>query len=312
MSAGTPPSGREAGHVFTVDVEEYFQVHTFDDLVQREEWSCFPSRVDRGTELLLEMLEASGVRATFFVLGWIAERHPDLIRRIARAGHEVASHSYWHDRVGQLTPDAFRADARRSKKVLEEVTGEPVLGYRAPSFSLDGDTEWMLDVLREEGYRYDSSLFPARRIGAGGYPGAKRWPHLVDTTAGRLLELPLTTVRWAGLTLPAAGGAYLRHLPYRLVQSGLRQCEEEGQPGVFYVHPWELDPDQPTIPGSLGSRIRHYRNLDRTEELVRRVLAEFEFTSVRERFGLHTGARDDRAPQAPDARRERRSRRLGS
>ncbi len=311
-ATGPAADGSDGRHVFTVDVEEYFQVHAFEDLVHPEEWECFPSRIARSTDRLLELLEDSDTRATFFVLGWVADRYPDVVRRIAGAGHEVASHSYWHDRIGDLTPEEFREDARKARGVLEQITGEPVLGYRAPSFSLVEGTEWMLDVLAEEGYRYDSSLFPAHKVGSGGYPGAGRWPRLVDTGSGRILELPLTTVQWGGLTLPAAGGAYLRHLPYRMVQSGFRQFEEEGQPGVFYVHPWELDPEQPTIPGSLSARVRHYRNLDRTEGLLERVLEEFEFTSARERFGLDGG--DDRrsSPEGSGARPDRPSRRVGS
>lgn len=312
MTPGTTTEAADTRHVFTVDVEEYFQVHAFEDLVHTEEWDCFPSRVARSTDRLLDLLDRNGTRATFFVLGWVAERHPAVVRRIAEAGHEVASHSYWHHRVGDLSPDEFRADARKARHVLEQITGQPVLGYRAPSFSLVEGTEWMLDVLADEGYRYDSSLFPARKVGSGGYPGTGRWPRLVDTGSGRLLELPLTTVRWAGVTLPAAGGAYLRHLPYRMVQSGFRQCEEEGQPGVFYIHPWELDPEQPTIPGSLSARIRHYRNLDRTEELLERVLEEFEFTSARERFGLDRGNGGRPTSGSPDTRPGRSSRRVGS
>lgn len=312
MTSGTTTDPADTRHIFTVDVEEYFQVHAFEDLVHVEEWECFPSRVARSTDRLLELLDASGTRATFFVLGWVAERHPAVVRRIDGAGHEIASHSYWHNRIGEMTPEEFRADARKARKVLEQITGRPVLGYRAPSFSLVEGTEWMLEILAEEGYRYDSSLFPARKLGAGGYPGTGRWPRLVETGSGRLLELPLTTARWAGVTLPAAGGAYLRHLPYRLVQSGFRQCEKEGQPGIFYVHPWELDPDQPTIPGPLSARIRHYRNLDRTQGMLERVLDEFEFTSVRDRFGLWDGEEGRGEPEGPDARSDRSSRRVGS
>lgn len=301
-------------HVFTVDVEEYFQVHAFRDLVLRDEWVCYPSRVEVATERLLQLLDEVDARATFFVLGWIAERHPALVRRIDEAGHEVASHGYGHEQAGELGREAFRRDARRSKELLENVTGREVLGYRAPRFSLQADTRWMLDVLAEEGYRYDSSLVPARMAGGGGYPGAGRWPQIVPTAAGRLLELPLTTARWAGLTLPAAGGAYLRHLPYSLIRSGFRQAEEKGRPGVFYIHPWELDPDQPKIPAPLSVRFRHYRNLDRTEKRVRRVLADFAFTTARERFGLGVGeSKGSSVRRSSDEGEDgRRARRLGS
>ncbi len=324
--------GEDAGephHVFTVDVEEYFQVHAFEDLVQRGEWPAFPSRVELATRRLLGLLDDRDVEATFFVLGWIAERHPGLVRRIADAGHEVASHSMWHHRVAEMGPDGFREDARASKELLEDITGEPVLGYRAPSFSLSDGTDWMLEILAEEGYRYDSSLFPARRPMGGGMPGAKRRPHLVDTPSGPLLELPLTTRRVAGLTLPAAGGAYLRHLPYALLRSGLREAEAAGDPGVVYVHPWELDPEQPEIPASVTARFRHYRNLDRTERLLERLTDDFAFTSARERFGLDRDAGEGagsaasnpgpgETPEGPDADEVdaaddgRRTRRQGS
>lgn len=311
MSGAARP-GADGRHVFTVDVEEYFQVHAFRELVHPDEWECFPSRVWLGTERLLELLEEADTRATFFVLGWIGERHPGLVRRIAAAGHEVASHGYGHDLVHELDRASFRDDARRSKAILEDVTGSGVVGYRAPRFSLESDTEWMLEVLAEEGYRYDSSLVPARMLGGGGYPGAGRWPRIVPTHGGRLLELPLTTARWAGVTVPAAGGAYLRHLPYALVRAGFHQAEAEGQPGVFYVHPWELDPDQPKFAATLTARLRHYRNLERTGELVRRVLGDFAFTSARERFGLEAAEGSGETREADPGGRTSRQRRLGS
>lgn len=295
-------AGHEGTHLFTVDVEEYFQVHAFEDLIQPAEWPYLPSRVERSTDRLLELLEARGVVGTFFVVGWVAERHPELVRRISSAGHEVASHSWWHRRVGDQEPEEFREDARRSKALLEDITGRPVLGYRAPSFSLSEDTTWMLEILVEEGYRYDSSLFPSHRVGHGGSPGSIRIPHLVPTPSGSLLELPLTTLKWGGMTLPAAGGAYLRHLPYGLVRAGFRGMEEEGEPGVFYIHPWELDPDQPRIPGSLVARLRHYRNLDRTGRLLERLTGEFDFTSVGRRYRLGTGEGADRSPSVPRSR----------
>lgn len=310
--SGAGPN-RDGRHIFSVDVEEYFQVHAFENLVHPDEWKCFPSRVGYATERLLDLLDEFDTRATFFVLGWIAEHHPGVVERIAGAGHEVASHGCWHDRVDDLTPDKFRDDVRRSKEILEDVGGQPVLGYRAPRFSLDPDSEWMLDVLAELGFRYDSSLMPARMAAGGGWPHAGRWPRIVETRGGQLLELPLTTASVAGLTLPAAGGAYLRHLPYRLIQTGFRQAEEQGVPGVFYLHPWELDPNQPTIPGGLSARIRHYRNLEKTEERVHRVLEEFEFTSARDRFGLEgPGNAGEAEDEAEDVGPERRSRRVGS
>lgn len=286
----------EATHVFTVDVEEYFQVHVFNDCVDRAEWDVLPSRVELSTRKLLDILEPHGVRGTFFVLGWIAERHPDLVRSIAGAGHEVASHGWGHRRVTDLSREEFREDVRRSKAVLEDITGQPVHGYRAPSFSLVPGAEWALDVLVEEGYRYDSSIFPIRRIGYG-YPGACPVPHFVNGTSGRLLELPPATLEAAGLSLPAAGGAYFRHLPYTLTSSGLRQMEERGAPGVFYVHSWEVDEYQPRLPVSLLSRIRHYRGLERMPSRLDRLFRDFEFTSAARRFGLD-GEDPEAGPEA--------------
>ena len=305
MSAGTRGS---APHLFTVDVEEYFHVHAFRDLVQPGEWECFPSRVERSCDELLAMLDEHGATATFFVLGWLAERRPELVRRIAAAGHEVASHSWWHRPVTELSPDAFRADARDAKALLEDLTGERVDGYRAPGFSLVPETEWMLEILVEEGYRYDSSLYPCRTLGSYQYPGAARRPHRVETPAGSIVELPVTTLRRIGLTLPAAGGAYLRHFPLTLVRAGLDQAAREGEPGVFYIHPWELDPHQPVLPVSPTTRLRHYGHLARTAGRLERLLGTYRFASVRDRYGLPSALPDEgSAPEAPRYSRPRRA-----
>lgn len=280
-----PRNSADAKHIFTVDVEEYFQVHVFDGCVDRAEWEALPSRVELSTRKLLDILEPHGVRGTFFVLGWIAERHPDLVKEIAEAGHEVASHGWGHRRITALSPDEFREDIRRSKTVLEEITGRPVHGYRAPSFSLIPGVEWALEILAEEGYRYDSSIFPIRRLGYG-YPGACPIPHFVDGTTGGLLELPPTTYEAVGLSLPAAGGAYFRHLPYALTRGGFRQMEERGASGVFYVHSWEVDEYQPHLPVSWLRKIRHYRGLDRMPARLDRLFRDFKFTSAARRFGL--------------------------
>lgn len=274
--------GATSPHVFTVDVEEYFHVHALEPWVDREAWERYPSRVEASTDRLLRLLEGAGARATFFVLGWVAERRPGLVRRIADAGHEVASHGWSHRKVTELSTDQFRADVRRSRALLEELSGDPVTGYRAPSFSLHPDTRWMLDVLAEEGYRYDSSLFPSWRPAGRGAAGAPRRAFTVETGAAPLLELPLTTLRRFGVTLPAAGGAYLRHLPYGLIRAGLRQAERDGEPGVVYVHPWELDPEQPRFSVPPGTRLRHYGNLGRMEKRLERLTDEFPFTSVRD------------------------------
>lgn len=286
-----PRSPAETSHIFTVDVEEYFQVHAFDGYVDRAEWAYLPSRVELSTRKLLDQLERHGVYGTFFVLGWVAERHTGLVRDIADAGHEVASHGWEHRRITELSPERFREDVGRSKELLEDITGGPVRGFRAPSFSLVPGTEWALDVLAEEGYRYDSSVFPIRRVGYG-YPGACPVPHLVDGASGSLLELPLTTYDVGGITLPAAGGAYLRHLPYFLTRNGFRQMEDRGAPGVFYLHSWEVDEHQPRLPVSWLGRIRHYRGLDRMTRRLDRLLGDFDFTSVARRYGFGSNGSD--------------------
>lgn len=267
-------------HHFTVDVEEYFQVSAMEPHVPRDRWDSLPSRVERSTRRVLELLARRGAEGTFFVLGWIAERHPDLVRDIARAGHEVASHGWGHRRITHVTPEEFRGSVRRSKAILEDVTGEPVLGYRAPSFSIVPGREWALDILVEEGYRYDSSLFPIARQGYG-YPGTPRDPHWIARPGGKLAEVPPATFRVGEKNLPAGGGGYFRLLPYALTRAAFRQAEERGRPATFYIHPWEVDPDQPRIPVPLKTRIRHYGGLERTSDRLERLVGEFRFQSIR-------------------------------
>ena len=266
-------------HYFTVDVEEHFQVSAFEDRISRSSWDTHPSRVAANVDRLLHLLAPQRVRGTFFILGIVAERTPSVVKAIAAAGHEVASHGWDHRRVTELSREEFRSSVRRTKELLEQMTAAPVLGYRAPSYSIVAGREWALDVLAEEGYRYDSSLFPVRRPGYG-YAGARRDPHWLERPAGRLAELPPATWRVLGANLPAAGGAYFRIFPYSLVRSALRQCEGRGVPGVFYLHPWEVDPDQPRLPVSLSARLRHYTGLRRTVPRLQRLLAEFQFTAI--------------------------------
>ena len=268
-------------HHFTVDVEEYFQVAAFATRVQRSEWGRLQSRVAAQVAQLLELLERYRTRATFFVLGWVAKRQPELIRSIAAAGHEIASHGWDHARVTAQTPLVFRESIRRTKKLLEDLTGEEVWGFRAPSFSIVRGREWALDVLIEEGYRYDSSLFPVRRPGYG-YAGASPDPHWLERPQGALLEIPPATLRWCGMRLPAAGGAYFRLLPYSVVQAALRQCEGRNVPGTFYIHPWEVDPAQPRVAVPWLTRLRHYGGLRRTVRQLRQLMTDFRFTAVRD------------------------------
>src|SRR3989475_5497503 len=244
-------------HHFTVDVEEYFQVSAFESTVRRCDWSRFESRLTGSVSRLLDLLARHEARGTFFVVGWVAERQPDLVRRIALAGHEIASHSWDHARVTDQSPLTFRDSVRRAKYLLEDLAGAPVLGFRAPSFSIVPGREWALDVLIEEGYRYDSSLFPVRRPGYG-YANGHPDPHWLERPVGRIAEVPPTTLRRWGTNVPAGGGAYFRLFPYAVVRAALRDCAHRGAPGTFYIHPWELDPDQPRIAVPWPTRVRHY------------------------------------------------------
>ncbi len=271
-------------HHFTVDVEEYFQVSALEPYVERGSWETRVSRLYEGMDRLLALLDGSGARATHFVLGWVAERHPALVKRLAAAGHEVASHGWDHVRVTHQTADQFRASVRRSKVLIEDLTGEPVLGFRAPSFSIVRGREWALDVLVEEGYAYDSSLFPVRRRGYG-YAGGRPDPHWIERPAGRLAEFPPATLRRFGGTFPAGGGAYLRLLPPALIHAALRGSGRRGVSATIYTHPWELDSLQPRLRVPWPTRIRHYGGLERTEARLRRLLDTFPFGTVASSLG---------------------------
>lgn len=281
-----------SAHHFTIDVEEYFQVAALERHAPRQRWGSIASRVQAQMLVLLELLARHDARATCFVVGWLADRQRDLVRAIARAGHEIASHGWEHARVTTLTRPQFRDSIRRSKQVLEDIVGAPVVGYRAPNFSIVRGGEWALDTLLEEGYRYDSSLFPVRRPGYG-YANGCPDPHWIVRPAGRLLEIPPATLQCAGLRLPAAGGAYFRLFPYSLVRAALRQCERRGVPGTFYIHPWELDPEQPRLPVSWLTARRHYGGLHRTRPRLERLLHEFRFVPINE-----TVSYDERATTA--------------
>jgi polysaccharide deacetylase family protein (PEP-CTERM system associated) len=272
-------------HHFTVDVEEYFQVAALAPYVARTSWDERTSRLGVGMRPLLALLEERDVRGTFFVLGWIARRHPEMIRALAAAGHEVASHGWGHERVTALTPEEFRRSVRDSRRELEDVTGAPVFGYRAPSFSIVRGTEWALEILAEEGYRYDSSLYPVRRPGYG-FAGGGRDPHRIDTPAGALDELPPATLKVGPAILPAGGGAYLRLLPFQLITSAIASAERRGAPATLYIHPWELDPGQPRLDVPLLTRIRHYGGQHRSIPRIRCLLARFAFQPIAETLKL--------------------------
>ena len=266
-------------HFFTVDVEEYFQVKALESAVSKDEWLSRPSRLAASVDALLESLDERSTRGTFFVLGWIARHRPDVVRAIVAAGHEIASHGFWHERVTSLGRDAFRGDLRSSKQVLEDLTGHEVVGYRAPSFSIIPGWEWAFDVLIEEGYRYDSSLFPIRRRGYG-YPDSPRGPHMIQRASGRIAEFPLATTRIFRYPVPAAGGGYLRQFPLAIVRRAFREATQRAEPATFYIHPWEVDPDQPRISVSGLNRLRHYRGLGDTLARVDTMLKEFRFTTI--------------------------------
>lgn len=266
-------------HHFTVDVEEYFHASAMRPFHPPDGWDALPRRSPPVMHRLLDLLGEQGVRGTFFVLGWLAEREPDLVRRLAAEGHEIASHGWEHSRVTEQTPAEFRDGVRRSRALLQDLSGQPVLGYRAPSFSIVPGTEWALDVLLEEGYRYDSSLFPVRHPSYG-YP-CPRDPHWIQRAAGRILELPPCTLRRFGTTLPAAGGAYFRFLPSSLLHSALEHAESRGQPGTFYIHPWEFDPGFPCpSPSSFLTRIRMKGGTGRTWRRLVRLLDRFSFGPI--------------------------------
>jgi polysaccharide deacetylase family protein (PEP-CTERM system associated) len=268
--------------IVSVDVEDYFHVEAFAGLIPRATWGDYECRVERNTDRILDLLDDCRVTATFFILGWVAERYPSLVRKIAERGHEPACHSYWHRLIYKLTPDEFREDTLLAKDLIEQAAGVAIYGYRAPSFSITGHSAWALDVLAELGFQYDSSVFPVKHD-VYGVPGAPRGPFRVETPFGPIVEFPIATFRCTvGPNLPVGGGGYLRMLPCWYTRTGVERAWREGLPVVSYVHPWELDPDQPRISGPLKSRLRHYTNLTGAEARLRRLLALDRFSSFRD------------------------------
>jgi len=271
---------------FSVDVEDYFHVEAFRHVVDPGDWGSMEQRVEPNTRRLLGLLNEFDVKATFFVLGWVAERRPDLVKDILEAGHEVGIHGYDHRPITVMTPSGFREDIRRAKGIVEDITGQPVLGYRAPTYSVVKDTLWALDVMLEEGLRYDSSIFPIVHDRYG-IPDAQRYPWVEERGEGHLVEFPISTVRLLGRNLPFVGGGYLRLLPMRYVRWGMRRVTgAEGRPTMLYVHPWEIDPGQPVLEVGRLARIRHYHGLGRVEDRLRKLLREFRFGTVRSVLGL--------------------------
>jgi polysaccharide deacetylase family protein (PEP-CTERM system associated) len=276
----------EPRNALTVDVEEHFQVAAFEDTVRRDQWTAQASRVEVNTGRVLDLLASSGIHGTFFVLGWVAERCPALIRRIVAEGHELASHGHDHRRVHEFTAAQFREDVVRTKHLLEDLGGIEVCGYRAPSYSIGERNLWALDVLQEAGHRYSSSIYPIRHD-LYGMPGAPRFPFRVRPDS--ILEIPVTTVQWAGRTLPCGGGGYFRLLPYSVFRMALRRVNRrDQQPGLFYFHPWEIDPAQPRIRGApLKSQFRHYLNLGLMVERLQRLFDDFKWGRMDEVFDVH-------------------------
>jgi polysaccharide deacetylase family protein (PEP-CTERM system associated) len=260
-------------NALTIDVEDYFQVSAFAPHIARSDWHRRECRVERNVDRILDLLERNEVKATFFTLGWIAERYPHVVRSIVAQGHELASHGYGHERVSDLTPEAFDADIRRAKAILEDQSGTPVVGYRAPSFSIGATNLWALDTLARAGHRYSSSIYPIRHDHYG-MPDAPRFAHRIHAD---LIEIPPTTLRVLNRNLPSSGGGYFRLLPYSFSRWMLRRVNAvDRQPAVFYFHPWEIDVDQPRVEGiGAKTRFRHYVNIDRMEARLKQLLADF-------------------------------------
>lgn len=274
--------GQARRNALTIDVEDYFQVSALAPHFPKDVWDDTPCRVERNVQLILEMLHERDAKATFFTLGWVAERYPELIRSIAAQGHELASHGYGHERASEQTPAAFLADIKLAKVVLEDIAGCQVNGYRAPSFSIGMSNPWAHGCIEEAGYAYSSSVYPVKHDHYG-VPDAPRFPYAVG---GGLIEIPISTVRRLGRNWPVGGGGYFRLLPYSVSAWGIRQVnEEDGKPAIFYFHPWEIDPGQPVVgQASAKTRFRHYVNLARTEARLQRLLRDFAWGRMDEVF----------------------------
>lgn len=283
----TSPAVDHHRNVLTVDVEDYFQVEAFADVIDRSSWDTLPLRVERNTEELLALFSEAGASATFFTLGWIAERCPALVRRVVAEGHEIASHGFDHRRADRQSIEEFRNDVSRSKAILEDIAGVPVQGYRAPCFSVSRESQWAHTVLADEGYRYSSSVYPITHD-LYGEPDAPRFPFRPEP---RLIEVPATTIQLLGRNLPASGGGFFRLMPYCLTEWMLHTAARQGlAPCVFYIHPWEIDPHQPRPAGPpMRARFRHYLNLSRTKDRLCRLLKEFSWNRM-DRVFLADGA----------------------
>ena len=269
-------------NALTVDVEDYFHVSAFANSIDRKEWDNHPLRVVNNTNKLLDLFDEYQIKATFFILGWVAERKKDLVLEIARRGHEVACHGFSHQLVYNQSPDVFREETVRAKNILEDIIQRPVIGYRAASYSITEKSKWALDILAESGFVYDSSIFPVRHDRYG-MPNTPEHPYRLKTPAGHsIIEFPLSTVKIVNYRLPIAGGGYFRLYPYWLSRMGLKQINRQQKQFIFYLHPWEIDPEQPKISAGWLSRFRHYNNLDKCEARLRNLMTDFEFGTTRD------------------------------
>lgn len=274
-------------NAITIDVEDYFMVSAFAGEVKFEDWHAFECRVERNTKKILDMLDRLDIRATFFILGWVAENYPQLVKDICNRGHEIGSHGYAHRIIYHLSPREFAEDTKKSRKLLEDITGDAIKGYRAASYSITKKSMWALDILIEEGFTYDSSIFPIYHDRYG-IPEACRFQHIIQRKGGSLLEIPPSTIRSLGKNIPVAGGGYLRLLPLNFVKRSIAAINnKEKQPAIIYFHPWEFDPEQPKVKSSLITHLRHHVNIDKTQAKVEKLLKTFNFGPVRDVFEVH-------------------------
>ncbi|MBM9616723.1 DUF3473 domain-containing protein [Desulfobulbus rhabdoformis] len=262
----------------SIDVEDYFQVSAFENVIKSKKWETMEQRIEKNMETILNILHEHSVHATFFVVGWVAQKYPLLVKKINQQGHALGCHSYWHRKVYDLTQDEFREDTQKTKDILEDIIGQPIYGYRAPSYSVTKESLWAIDILKELGFRYDSSIFPIHHDRYG-IPDAPRFPYY---HANGLLEYPLSTLALCGQRLPIAGGGYFRLFPYRFSRWALKKINrQEGKPFVFYLHPWEVDPDQPRVHAASNlSKFRHYNQLHKTKSRFTQLLQDFKFQPI--------------------------------
>ncbi len=273
-------------NALTVDVEDWFQVANLQDIVNFKDWDTFESRISLTLTQILDLLRDKKTNATFFVLGWIAERFPDLIKQIDDNGHEIATHGYSHRCIYDLNEKEFKEDLKKSIELLGKITGQNILGYRAPNYSITPNTTWAFKTLVQFGIRYDSSIFPIKH-NRGGFIAAPRFPFIIDLEQdGKLIEFPLSTLRLFGNNFPVAGGAYLRLYPYWFIRSALKKLNSGGKPIIIYFHPWEIDFLQPRLKANFSSKFKHYGNLALTEQKLKNLLSDFKFASVSEVIGL--------------------------